>query len=62
VCKDLVLSGHLPNPTNLSFHALFGVTLLIGACTRRERFHKTLIVCAIAVFILYIVLLYARMQ
>lgn len=62
VCKDLVLSGHLPNPTNLAFHGLFGVTLLVGACTRREGFHKTLIICAIAVFILYIILLYARMQ
>ena len=62
VAKDLVLGGHLPNHTNLAFHALFAATLLIGACTSRERIHKTLVVFVIAVFVLYIVLLYARMQ
>jgi hypothetical protein len=62
VCKDLVLDGHLPNRTNLVFHALFGVTLFVGACTSRERFHKTLVIFAIAAFVLYIVLLYARME
>jgi hypothetical protein len=62
VVKDLVLDHHLPNPTNLAFHALFGVTLLIGACTRRERYHKSMIVFGIAAFVLYIILLYTRMQ
>ena len=62
VCKDLVLSGSLPNPTNLTFHVVFGVTLLIGALTRREGYHKTLVVTGIAVFILYIVLLFGRIH
>ena len=62
VCKDVVLGGQLPHPTNLTFHAIFGVTLLLGALTSRERYHKTLVVFGIAAFVLYIILLYTRMQ
>ena len=62
VVKDLVLDGKLPEPTNLAFHAIFGVALLTGALTRRERYHKALVVFGIATFVLYIVLLYARMR
>jgi len=45
-----------------TFHVVFGLVLLVGAATQRERYHKTLIVFAIAAFVLYVVLLYARMQ
>ena len=62
VCKDLLLDGKLPSPTNLIFHAIFGVTLFIGALTRREWYHKTLVVFTNATFVLYIVLLYARIR
>jgi hypothetical protein len=62
VCKDVVLDGRLPRPTNLTFHAIFGVTLFIGALTRSERYHKSLVVFGSALFVLYIILLYARMQ
>ena len=62
VCKDFVLDGRLPRPMNLTFHAIFGVTLLIGALTSRERYHKTLVIFGLVTFVLYIVLLYARMQ
>jgi ammonia channel protein AmtB len=62
VCKTIVLDNKLPDPTNLTFHAIFGATLLIGAFTQRERYHKALIVFGIAAFVLYIVLLFARMQ
>jgi hypothetical protein len=62
VCKNVVLDGTLPDPTNLTFHAIFGVTLLLGAFTRRELYHKTLVVFGIAGFVLYIVLLFARLQ
>lgn len=62
VCKDVVLDGRLPNTMNLIFHAIFGVTLFIGALTRSERYHKSLIVFGSALFVLYIVLLFARMQ
>ena len=62
VLKDFVLDGKLPQPTNLAFHAIFGTTFLIGALTRREAFHKTLIVLGFAIFVLYIVVLFARLQ
>jgi hypothetical protein len=56
------LYGKLPNPTNLTYHGIFGVTLLVGASTKNELYHKALVIFAIAVFILYIVVLFARMQ
>ena len=60
--KHLLLDGQLPNPTKLIFQAMFGLTLFIGALTRREWYHKTLVVFTNAAFILYIVLLYTRMR
>jgi hypothetical protein len=62
VCKALVLDGKLPSQTNLTFHGIFGVTLLVGASTKNEPYHKALVIFTIAVFLLYIVLLYARME
>jgi preprotein translocase subunit SecE len=38
------------------------VTLLIGAITRKEAYHKMLIVFGMAAFILYIVILFTRLQ
>jgi hypothetical protein len=62
VGKDAVLDGRLPNRTNLIFHMIFGVTLFIGAVTTREWCHKVLVVLTSAVFVLYIAVLYGRMQ
>jgi hypothetical protein len=62
VCKSFVLDGRPPPETDLTFHAVFGVTLLIGALTRREWYHKTLVVFTIVTFVLYTVLLYTRMH
>jgi hypothetical protein len=54
----MVLDNKLPDPTNLTFHGIFGVTLLIGALTRR----KALVIFAMALFVLYIALLFTRMR
>jgi hypothetical protein len=62
VCKQIVLDQKLPPRVELIFHGIFGVTLLIGALTRSERYHKALAVFASALFILYIVMLYARIR
>lgn len=62
ICKNVVLEGTLPDPTNLTFHAIFGVMLLLSAFTRRELYHKTLVVFGIAAFVLYVVLLFARLR
>ena len=58
----MVLDNKLPDPTNLTFHAIFGVALLTGAVTRRELYHKALVILVSATFVLYIVLLYRRMR
>jgi hypothetical protein len=62
VAKDVVLSGTLPSATNLTFHAVFGATLLIGAITPNERYHQLMPVVGIALFIFYIVVLFARIH
>ena len=62
VSKGLVLDGKLPKRTDLMFHAVFGFTVVVGALTKRTWYHKALVVFTIPVFILYIVVLYARMD
>jgi hypothetical protein len=62
ICKAVVLYGELPHPTDLAFHAFFGMIFLIGALTRRESFHKALVVIGMASFILYIVIVFARLH
>jgi hypothetical protein len=57
-----VLYGELPHPTDLAFHVFFGTIFLIGALTRREWCHKALVVLAMASFILYIVIVFARLH
>jgi hypothetical protein len=62
VGKEIVLGGQLPHPLNLAFHAIFGTALLVGALTRREWYHKTLVLFAAGVFIVYILLLFAHLH
>jgi hypothetical protein len=38
------------------------LTLVVAVLTKREWYHKALVVFTIAVFVLYIVVLYARMD
>jgi hypothetical protein len=57
-----VLYGELPHPIDLAFHAFFGMIFLIGALTRRESCHKALVVLGMASFILYIVIVFARLH
>jgi hypothetical protein len=60
--KVAVLYGELPRPPDLAFHAFFGTSFLIGALTRREWCHKALVVLGMAGFILYIVIVFARLH
>jgi hypothetical protein len=62
VLKDVFLAGALPSMANLTFHAIFGSTLLIGAITPNERYHKAMPVFGIALFISYIFALFARIK
>jgi hypothetical protein len=61
VCKIAVLDGRLPDIMNLLFHGIFGLTLFVGALTRSELYHKSLVVFSTVLFVLYIILLYVRM-
>jgi hypothetical protein len=60
--KNLVFDGKLPEPIDLAFHAIFGATFIVGAITRREWYHKTLVVFGIAGLVLYILLLFTRLH
>lgn len=62
ILKGFVLDHRLPPPADLTFHCIFGATVLFGALTRSERYHKSLIVFGSGLFVFYIVLLYARMN
>jgi hypothetical protein len=46
---------------NLAFHAIFGVSAITGAITRREWFHKLMALAFALLFFLYITLLFARL-
>ncbi len=62
VVKDVVLSGALPSTTNLIFHAVFGSSLLIGALTPNERYHQAMPIFGIALFVSYIITLFAHIH
>jgi hypothetical protein len=60
--KNFVMEGRLLHPMDLGFHAVFSATLLVGALTKNEFYHKTLVLFTSALFSVYIVLLYARIE
>lgn len=60
--KNFVMEGRLCHPVDLGFHAVFGAALLTGALTKNELYHKVLVLVISALFILYIGLLYARIE
>jgi hypothetical protein len=62
LAKSVVLDGRLPNSEDLAFHIVFGVALLTGVLTSRERYHKALVLFVLMAFVLYILLLYARIR
>jgi hypothetical protein len=62
VIKEVILDGRLPLPTNLAFHVVFAATLLVGAVTKREIYHKALVVFGLVLFVVYISLLFVRLQ
>jgi hypothetical protein len=59
--KDLVLSGHLPDPLNVAFHALFIVGAAIAMLTSREWIHRLMLPLTAMLFAAYIALLFTRM-
>jgi len=59
--KELALNGHLPGRRNGEFHVIFCLVALVAAITRREWIHKLLAPAFGLLFLLYIILLFARL-
>ncbi len=61
--KDVVLSGHLPDPPlNSIAQAIFIVFSVIGALTARERYHKLFAPLGAILFGIYIAVLFAQLH
>jgi hypothetical protein len=61
VTKDWILSGHLPEPVNLGFHAFFGILSIVSLATRNRVWHLAVAPFVAAIIIVYIALLFARL-
>jgi hypothetical protein len=59
--KELVLYGRLLGRTNGEFHLIFALAVIAGGITQREWFHKFLAPACCLLYLLYIVLLFARL-
>lgn len=59
--KDVVLSGHLPEPMNLTFHELFIAGAAIAMLTSREWVHRLMLPVTAILFAAYIALLFTSM-
>jgi hypothetical protein len=61
ISKDWVLGGHLPEPENLAFQALFTVLALSATLIRWPRFHEIVTPFGALVVVIYIGLLFFRL-
>lgn len=59
--KDLALYGRLPETVNLASHGIFMVLCLAAIATRREWFHKLLILISLVLIFIYIITLFPRL-
>lgn len=62
VLKDLLLSGTLPDPINLGFHAVFGVLTFSAIFVARERYHRFMAYASGGLVAAYILLLFSELQ
>ena len=60
--KDLVLSGHLPDSVNLSFHIGFMALSIAALLIRRDWFHKCLALVSPGIFMAYTILLFSNLR
>ena len=59
--KDLVIQGRITTVANLSFHGFFFVAATIATIIKSRWYHALLAPIMTAVFVIYIVLLFARL-
>lgn len=60
--KDLIFSGHLPDPANMVFHGFFALAGLIAAVTRNDRFHKINAPLVALLIGVYVIMLFNRID
>ncbi|MDQ2919916.1 MAG: hypothetical protein M3R10_08590 [Verrucomicrobiota bacterium] len=60
--KDLVLTGALPDHTNVAFHIFFIVLATMGALLKNEWFHKSAAVVMVVAFAAYIATLFEHLH
>lgn len=60
--KDPALNGHLPHPVDGAFQLMFCAASIAGVLTRNEWFHKVLAPAIGVLFIVYIALLFGRLD
>jgi len=62
VCRDLLLTGKLPDTPNLLFHILFLVGAIGGWITAREIYHQSLALGSFGAITIYIAILFANLR
>jgi hypothetical protein len=62
LARDLILTGSLPDTTNLLFHGLFFAMAVGGLVSARESLHRWLAYFSAAVIAVYIALLFPELQ
>jgi hypothetical protein len=62
ISRDLVLNHALPAPLNLTFHLVFIVFASTGIIFANEWYHKVAVIVVGAMFVAYVVMLFARLQ
>ena len=62
VVKDLILSGRLPDRTNLIFHIVLAAGCLAGLTIQRRRYQEVLAVGFAAAIVAYIGILFTRLR
>lgn len=61
ISRDLVLNHALPHPLNLGFHIFYIAIAVIALLTSYEAFHKAAVVVMTAVFVTYVIALFAQL-
>lgn len=62
VGKDVIIGGHLPEASNLAFHAIFAAISVSAIVVARRRYHEIVGVAAAAAVVAYIGLLFAQLR
>lgn len=61
MAKEVILEGRLPEPANLAFHLVFLTLSLTALASRSEWLHKAFAALMLALFVIYVTLLFARL-